>query len=53
VAIYADDSASDALFVGDLVTNAAITHQVPALEPGDYFFRCDIHPEMTGSVGAS
>jgi plastocyanin len=24
--------------------------EVPALEPGTYYFQCDIHPEMNGSV---
>jgi plastocyanin len=53
VAIYADDTASDPLFVGETITNAAITYEVPAFEPGAYFFRCDVHPEMTGTVVAT
>lgn len=52
VAIYADSSASQAIFVGDTVNNAAVTYQVPAIEAGTYFFRCDVHPEMKGSVTA-
>lgn len=50
VAIYADASAAQSLFVGDTITNAAQVDDVPALAPGDYFFRCDVHPEMTGTV---
>jgi len=25
---------------------------VPALKPGTYFFRCDVHHEMTGTINA-
>jgi plastocyanin len=50
VAIYTDASASHKLFVGDVVTDAAAVYDVPALEPGDYFFRCDVHTNMTGQV---
>lgn len=50
IAIYTDDSATESLFVGDTITDAAILYEVPALEPGEYFFRCDIHPDMVGTV---
>jgi plastocyanin len=51
VAIYTDSSASQKLFVGDVITNTATTYQVPAIPAGSYFFRCDVHPtEMTGTV---
>jgi plastocyanin len=50
VAIYTDASASSKLFVGDIITNAATLYKVPALTAGEYFFRCDVHPEMKGSV---
>ena len=45
VSIYADRSASRALFTGDLVTGvASVTYQVKALPAGSYLFRCDVHP---------
>jgi len=50
IAIYTDESASASLFVGDTITEDAVTYEVPALEPGEYFFRCDVHPGMTGVV---
>jgi plastocyanin len=53
VAIYRDATAADALFQGDVITDAAATYVVPALDPGEYFFRCDVHPEMTGTITAS
>jgi plastocyanin len=38
------------LFTGDLVSGPKkIVYQVPALEQGTYFFRCDVHPTMTGT----
>lgn len=49
-AIYTDPSAAGKLFVGELITNAASTYEIPALTAGQYFFRCDAHPDMTGTV---
>jgi plastocyanin len=50
VAIYVDGSASQSLFVGELINMGEIVYQLPPLEPGTYFFRCDLHPEMKGSL---
>lgn len=51
VSIYTDSGASTALFTGDLVTGPkSFTYKVAALDPGTYFFRCDVHPTtMTGT----
>lgn len=52
VAVYADQSASQSLFVGKVVTGpTTVTYKVGALDAGSYFFRCDVHPtQMTGSL---
>jgi plastocyanin len=51
IAIYADDSLGELLFKGDIVTGpATATYDVPAIPAGAYYFHCDIHPTMNGSV---
>jgi len=50
VSIYTDSTATKALFVGDMVTgSASTTYSIDGLEPGTYFFRCDVHPSMNGT----
>ena len=53
VAIYKDSSAAEKISVGEIVTSATATQQVPALDKGPYFFRCDVHHEMTGRSSPS
>jgi plastocyanin len=54
IAFYTDDSASQALFDGADVTGPdSVDYQVPALDPGEYYFRCDTHPTMNGKVVVS
>lgn len=50
--IYEDDSASKELFVGANVEGgASADYEIPALDKGKYFFRCDLHPSsMVGTV---
>jgi plastocyanin len=53
VAIYTDSSASTKVSVGEIFSGPAQkTQSVPALDPGTYFFRCDVHPDMQGSIVA-
>jgi plastocyanin len=51
IAIYRDQTAQQAIFVGKLISGPAETinyeFQVPS-ERGTYFFRCDVHPWMNG-----
>jgi plastocyanin len=53
VAIYTDTSAAKSVFVGDVISNSTTAYQIPALAPGAYFFRCDVHHEMTGTLTAN
>ena len=51
VAIYTDSSASTALFQGEVFGgDGSKTYEVPALKPGTHFFRCDVHPDMNGTI---
>ena len=51
IAIYTDDSLGEVLFTGDLVTGPATAEYViPPLPAGEYYFQCDVHPTMNGTV---
>jgi plastocyanin len=52
VAIYTDSSATTPVSVGEIFSNGTKVQDVPALDPGTYFFRCDVHPDMTGTIVA-
>jgi plastocyanin len=50
VAIYTDSSLTTALFQGTLLLGPkTVDYQVQGLQPGTYYFRCDIHPPMNGT----
>jgi plastocyanin len=50
VAIYTE-AGGDPLFNGEIITGPAeIDYDVPPIDPGDYYFQCDVHPQMNGSV---
>lgn len=52
VRIY-DQNADRALFVGEVFGGpGSRTYDVPAIPAGIYQFRCDVHPEMAGTVTA-
>jgi plastocyanin len=54
VAIYTDESAGQAIFVGEIFSGpGSRTYQLPAIAPGTYFFRCDVHPDMRGKLVAT
>lgn len=51
IAVY--PQSGDAISKGQVITGPSATDdlQVPALEPGTYPFRCDVHPQqMTGTI---
>jgi len=50
VAIYKDASASEKISVGEVVSASKADQVVPALAAGTYFFRCDVHTNMTGTI---
>lgn len=52
VAVYTDQSAAEAIFTGEVVTGpTSVDYTFAAPDPGEYFFRCDIHPtEMQGRL---
>ena len=52
VAIYTDASASKAVYQGEIFGAGIRVYAVPAMEAGSYVFRCDVHPDMQGSIVA-
>lgn len=51
VAIYKDPSASQKVFAQDPFSGPkTVIYQVGPLAPGSYFFRCDVHPDMKGTL---
>jgi plastocyanin len=54
VAIYTDSSTSTKVSIGEIFSGPGQrTQAVPALTAGTYFFRCDVHPEMKGTLVAN
>ena len=51
IAIYSEEGGEE-IVVGEVITGPDATTEtiVPALEPGTYYFQCDIHPDMNGTV---
>ena len=51
VAIYSEEG-GEVIAAGEVITGPDVTTQlaVPALEPGTYYFQCDVHPDMNGSL---
>jgi plastocyanin len=52
VAIFTDSSASTPISIGEVVSSGKKDQVVPAVQAGTYFFRCDVHHDMTGTIVA-
>ena len=50
--ITISDAAGKEVFKGDIVSNATVTYEVPALAAGTYTFICEVHPDMKGTITA-
>ena len=51
IGIYSDGAYTDEVFTGELITGpSTATYDVPGLAAGSYFFKCDVHATMTGTV---
>lgn len=54
VSIYKDDTFGEIIFNGEIFNGPATkTYKIQPLATGEYAFRCDVHPDMKGSVEAS
>ena len=51
VSIYESDDAQQDIFIGDIIPGGqSTTYDIPAHDPGEYYFQCDVHPAMNGTV---
>ena len=55
IQVFSDTAMTDSVFKGALISGgASIRYAVPALAPGVYRFRCDVHPnQMQGALVVS
>ena len=51
IAIYEEEGADKAIFQGEQFTGPdAMTYEFDAPKKGEYYFQCDVHPDMNGTV---
>lgn len=52
VAAYRDPSKANEIFRGEIITGpqATVDYAVEALDAGQYYFECTVHPEMNGTL---
>ena len=52
VAVYTDSSASTKIMGGDIISTKgeSMDYQVEAQDEGEYYFNCEVHPDMNGTL---
>jgi plastocyanin len=51
VAFYEDKSAKEKIFAGELISGKKVeTYEFETPGRGQYYFRCDAHPDMNGTL---
>ena len=50
--IVIDDASGTQVFKGEVVSSKTVDYAVPALAAGSYSFKCEIHPDMKGTITA-
>ncbi len=53
VSIYSDAGYGQRIFGGSLAGSGTTVYHVQALAPGTYYFECEVHPAMRGTIVAS
>lgn len=50
-AVYRDKGAKQLVYRGEVFEGKReVENRLPALEAGSYYFRCDVHPDMNGTL---
>ncbi|HZA41497.1 MAG TPA: plastocyanin/azurin family copper-binding protein [Actinomycetota bacterium] len=51
IALYTDETAAEPIFSGEIISGGtSIDYEFESPAEGEYFFRCDVHPGMNGTV---
>jgi plastocyanin len=51
ISIYANEDAERNLFEGQIIPGGQeVEYAIPPLRRGEYYFQCDVHPNMNGTV---
>jgi plastocyanin len=51
ISIYETEAADRNLFEGQIIPGGQeVEYPIPALNKGEYYFQCDVHPSMSGTV---
>jgi plastocyanin len=53
ISIYTEEGGESLVTGATAEAGQTVTIDVSALDPGEYYFQCDIHPDMNGSVVVS